>query len=80
MTDLADKRRANGLMKTALAQAAALRKAGGYTALERAARQTVFVEEYARLTPRYYPPAEVALVVTRYLDKWAELTAVTEAD
>jgi hypothetical protein len=80
MTDLADKRRANGLMKTALAQATALREAKGYTALERAARQTVFVEEYARLTPRYYPPAEAALVVARFWNRWAELATVTEVD
>ena len=83
MTELADKRRANGLMKTAREQALDLINEDEWAYREIAVRTYVFVEEGARLihrSSRDYAPAESARVLARFLDRLAELTAVIEVD
>ena len=71
MTPQIDRRRAGRLMSDALAQAVALRNLGGYTALERAAMQTAFVWEAARLSPKAYSEAEARRVLNMAADALA---------
>jgi len=79
MTDTADRRRAGRLMKDARAQALALIDEDVYAAKHIAMRSYVFIEEAARLSPKDYPAAEVARVLARFRDRWAQL-AVTGGD
>jgi hypothetical protein len=80
MTDLADKRRANRLMKDARTLALHLIDADVWAVPQIVLRTYPFVEWAADLTPKDYAPAEAARVLARFRSKFAELATVTEVD